>query len=172
MAIDTKDVYTVIDNIHITDIAVNGDKGITLDPEIGMIAQPWAGKALRLVFSNLCEQVRRSLPRMQGAAATTVLEYTIATMIKSWGEHQTRRMEWKEYNKIPTISLGAPPPLTISLGAPPPPTTCCICGEDKCAHLQTLLADYKDMEVINVLLKDVGDGEGLDIPPNERIHEK
>jgi hypothetical protein len=147
-----------------------------LDPEMAKLAQPWLDKAMIQAFSYLCERVRVEIPGMKEAGMERVIEHTIAHMIKAWGDHRAMMVQYSklmdsfDFKNMPY--LGDPLgrlmdkeiahfkldyPLRQLAGVysiDNQPTTCSICGKEKCEHLQTLLADDKEGGVIDALFEE------------------
>jgi hypothetical protein len=155
---------------------VNMKSKLELNPDVARAAQPWIDKIMREAFKYLQARAETEIPGMKEKDAKRCLDYTLAHLIKCWAESEAARSQYAvlldsiDVSKMPRI--GEPPmsgilaldfPLRQLFGEyavdPPKPVTCCICGKEKCAHLQTLLADDKEPEVIDALFDEDPDDD-------------
>jgi hypothetical protein len=169
------------------------DMTLELDPEIAKVAQPWLDKILSAALKALFEKCCAEIPGMKEKDAQRILEYTLANMIKAWGDHRAMMVQYsKIFDNMPF--LGDPPPdsgramiedlmaqevrhfcinypiqsIGLHLG-PPKPITCSICGKTQCEHLQTIMNSVRvaDSEVIDALFQEDDPPEGeKTIPTN------
>lgn len=157
---------------------------LDVDPEIAKVAEPWIDKLLTAALKSLFERGCAEIPGMKEKDVQRILEYSLAYMIKAWGERRAMMVQYsKIFDNMPFI--GSPADSSMfglmeneikhfklnyplqSIGfhiEPPKPLECSICGKTACAHLQTIfnsmrVADSDEGGVIDALLEDA-DGTG------------
>lgn len=114
-----------------------------VDPEVAKAAKPWVNKALLDVIEKLVEKGQAEIPGMKGNRKS--LEYSLMCLIKAWAE-------------LHEVFLARNVPLRVYEEFNPPyplkQLSCCICGKEKCEHLQT--------EVIDAFSEDADNSESAD----------
>jgi hypothetical protein len=149
---------------------VNMKTKLELDPEVAKAARPWMEKVMREAFKYLQTRAETEIPGMKAKDAKRRLDYTLATLIKCWAESEAARIPYSmmldsfdSKERAPVVKDGAYSAIGELLVEPIKrvmdfyrnvPLNCSICGKEKCAHLQTLLADDKDTEVIDAVFQD------------------
>ena len=113
-----------------------------LDPnlDIAVAINPLVNKAMKMVFKHLRNKVYKETPGMTDSRARLQAEFTLARTMESWC---TRRSFMIEIQVCEAVSE----------------TVCTVCGEEKCDHLQTLLADGKAPEVLDALICEAHNAE-------------